>query len=61
MLTEAGRLVFDLKEANVHAGRSAAIREFHLKSGHGDANYLFYVDGQAVGVVERIPGGQATF
>src|SRR5690606_22269619 len=29
-----------------------AIREFPLKSGHGFADYLLYVDGQAAGVIE---------
>jgi type I restriction enzyme R subunit len=57
MLTEAGWLVFDFKEANIHAGRGVAIREFHLKSGHGEADYLLYVDGQAAGVVEAKPAG----
>lgn len=29
-----------------------AIREFPLKSGHGFADYLLYIDGKAVGVIE---------
>ena len=34
-----------------------AVREFPLKSGHGTADYLLYVDGKVVGVVEAKPAG----
>ncbi|MBT0663654.1 DEAD/DEAH box helicase family protein [Geobacter pelophilus] len=57
LLIQAGWLVCDLKEANIHAGRGVAIREFPLKPGHGEADYLLYVDGQAAGVVEAKPAG----
>ncbi len=57
MLTEAGWLVYDVKDANIHAGRGVAIREFSLKSGHGEVDYLLCVDGQAAGVVEAKPAG----
>jgi len=52
LLTDAGRKVQDVSEANVTAGRGVAIREFPLKAGHGSADYLLYVDGAAAGVVE---------
>jgi type I restriction enzyme R subunit len=36
----------------VHAARGVALREFPLRRGHGFADYLLYVAGQAVGVAE---------
>jgi type I restriction enzyme, R subunit len=33
-------------------GRGVAIREYPMKPGFGEADYLLYVDAQAVGVVE---------
>lgn len=39
-------------EANVAAARGVAIREFPLKSGYGEADYLLYLDGVPAGVVE---------
>lgn len=44
--------------ANLHAGRGVAIREFRLNSGHGFADYLLYVDGRAVGVIEAKREGE---
>lgn len=52
LLTAAGWLVQDVKEANIHAGRGVALREFPLAAGHGFADYLLYVDGRAAGVIE---------
>jgi type I restriction enzyme R subunit len=52
LLTEAGWSVVDSNEANIHASQGVAIREFPLKSGHGFADYLLYVDGEAAGVIE---------
>ena len=37
---------------NLAARRGVAVREFPLKHGHGCADYLLFVDGEAVGVVE---------
>jgi type I restriction enzyme R subunit len=51
-LDAAGWVVQDLSDLNLHAGPGVAVREFPLKSGHGFADYLLYVDGKAVGVVE---------
>src|ERR1700674_5152358 len=51
-LTDAGWLVQSREDANLNAGRGIAIREFHMKTGFGEADYLLYVDSQAVGVVE---------
>ncbi|MBU0483589.1 MAG: DEAD/DEAH box helicase family protein, partial [Proteobacteria bacterium] len=52
LLTEAGWLVQDVKDTNIFAGKGVAIREFPLKSGHGFADYLLYVEGKAAGVIE---------
>lgn len=52
MLEKAGWHIYDLKEANIYAHKGVVIRNFPLKSGHGFADYLFYVDGKAAGVIE---------
>ncbi len=52
LLTEAGWKVVDRDQVNIHAARGVAVREFSLKPGHGEADYLLYVDGQAAGVIE---------
>ena len=45
-------MVQDQSGANLHAARGVVIREFLLKRGHGQADYLLFVDGQAVGAIE---------
>jgi type I restriction enzyme R subunit len=57
LLTAAGWQVQDRKQANLMAGRGVAIREFPLKSGHGFADYMLYVDGSALGVIEAKKDG----
>lgn len=52
LLTDAGWIVQSRNETNIAAGRGVAIREFPLKSGYGEADYLLYVDGLPAGVVE---------
>jgi type I restriction enzyme R subunit len=52
LLQAAGWCVFDLAEANIHAARGVAIREFPLETGFGFADYLLYVDGKAAGIIE---------
>ena len=51
-LEQSGWIVQDRDEADVYAGQGVAIREFRLKDGHGQADYLLFVDQQAVGVLE---------
>lgn len=51
-LAAAGWAVQDLGALNLHAARGVAVREFPLARGHGTADYLLYVDGRAVGVLE---------
>src|SRR5580704_10183987 len=57
LLTAAGWLIQNRKDADITAGRGVAIREFPLKSGHGFADYLLYIDGAAGGVVEAKKAG----
>ena len=52
LLVAAGWRVCDFAEANIHAARGVAIREFPLESGFGFADYLLYVDGKAAGIIE---------
>jgi len=51
LLAAAGWRVCDASATNIHAARGVAIRESPLP-GHGFADYLFYVDGKAAGVIE---------
>ncbi|MDE2823501.1 MAG: DEAD/DEAH box helicase family protein, partial [Chloroflexota bacterium] len=57
LLEQAGWAVQDKKAINLYASYGSAVREFDLKSGHGTADYLLFVDGAAVGVVEAKPQG----
>ena len=55
-LVEAGWLIQNRDEMNLTAGRGVAVREFRLADG-GFADYLLFVDGKAVGVLEAKPVG----
>ncbi|MFH8471689.1 DEAD/DEAH box helicase family protein [Streptomyces sp. NPDC018000] len=50
MLAEAGWLVQDRADLNPIAGQGVAVREFTLATGRAD--YVLYVDGKIVGVIE---------
>jgi len=52
LLTAAGWSVQDFKAADIHAARGVVLREFQLNPGHGFADYLFYIDGRAAGIIE---------
>jgi type I restriction enzyme R subunit len=52
LLTAAGWSVQDMGQANIHAARGVALREFPLNPGFGTADYLLYIDGKAAGVIE---------
>lgn len=54
-LHEAGWLVQDYAQMHINAGLGVAIREFPLKT--GEADYLLYVDGEIIGVIEAKPEG----
>lgn len=55
MLASAGWSVQDMSAFDLSAGRGVAIREFSLASGFAD--YMLFVDGRAVGVVEAKKAG----
>ncbi|CAG1771405.1 hypothetical protein BAC3_01790, partial [uncultured bacterium] len=57
LLIQAGWSIFDHKQAHIYASLGVAIREFPLVKGHGQADYLLYVNGQAVGIIEAKRAG----
>jgi type I restriction enzyme R subunit len=57
LLEQAGWLVQDREDMNLTAGEGIAVREFKLAKGHGYVDYLLFVDGKALGVVEAKPAG----
>ena len=54
-LASSGWIVQTYKEMNLGAGPGLAVSEF--PGAHGPADYLLYVDGKALGVVEAKPEG----
>ncbi len=58
MLAAAGWAVQDADRVNLSASRGIAVREFVLEPPHGKVDYLLYVDGAAVGVVEAKKEGE---
>ena len=56
-LDAAGWVIQDRSELNLSAGPSVAVREFKMADGHGFADYMLFVDRQAVGVLEAKPAG----
>ena len=57
-LTRAGWVVQDLKQQALGAAVGVAVREVTMKSGHGRADYLLYLNKGVVGVVEAKPMGK---
>jgi hypothetical protein len=57
LLVAAGWSVQPRANADLTAAQGIAICEFPLKPGHGFADYLLYVDGAAVGVIEAKRAG----
>ena len=57
MLASAGWQTQGRVDANIDAGHGVAIREFSLGRGFGEADYLLFVDAQAVGVFEAKRAG----
>jgi type I restriction enzyme R subunit len=58
MLAEAGWAVQDARAANLSAAQGVAVREFVMRSPHGRADYLLFVDGAAVGAIEAKKEGE---
>jgi type I restriction enzyme R subunit len=59
LLQSAGWHVCGVSDANIHAARGVAIREFALDGGYGYADYLLYVDGKAAGFNSPSLAGRA--
>ena len=57
LLERTGWQVQDFDSINLNGSTGVAVREFQLKSGHGAADYLLFVNRKAVGVVEAKPEG----
>ncbi len=53
----AGWVLQDRDAMNLSAGVGVAVREFKLKRNHGYADYLLFVNGKAVGVLEAKQAG----
>lgn len=58
-LVAAGWVIQNRDEMNLSAALGVAVREFKMTSGHGYADYLLFVQGKAVGVLEAKPAGVA--
>ena len=56
-LVACGWLVEARADLNLYAGPGVAVREFTMAEGHGRADYLLFVDRQAVGTIEAKPKG----
>jgi len=56
-LEAAGWIIQDRAAMNLAAGPEVAVREFKMTEGHGFANYMLFVEGKAVGVLETKPAG----
>ena len=56
-LDAGGWLIQDRAELNISAGLGVAVREFKMADGHGFADYMLFVEGKAVGVLEAKPAG----
>jgi type I restriction enzyme R subunit len=58
MLAEAGWVVQDAARVNLAAARGVAVREFVMCRPHGRADYLLFLGGKAVGVIEAKKEGE---
>ena len=56
-LEAAGWVLQDRTEMNLSAASGVAVREFKMADRHGFADYMLFVDGKAVGVLEAKPAG----
>ena len=51
-LAECGWAVQHIDDLNLTAGQRVAVREVTMKDDHGRADYLLFVDDEAVGAIE---------
>ena len=59
-LATAGWLVQSREGLDLAAGRGIAVREFPMKPGFGAADYVLYLDREAIGALEAKAGGTLT-
>lgn len=59
MLGAAGWVVQDCRHIDRDARRGVAVRGFPLAGGHGRADHLLFMDGEAVGVLEAKRAGMS--
>lgn len=52
LLISAGWIIQDMKDLDIFASFWVAVREFPLEWGNGFVDYLLYVDGKAIGIIE---------
>ena len=57
MLLAAGWHISNYNEADIFSNQGEVIRNFPLKAGHGFADYLFYINGKAAGIIEAKKAG----
>ena len=57
LLEQVGWAVQNAAAVNLYAASGVAVREFPLKSCHGTADYLLYINQKAAGLVEAKPEG----
>src|SRR5262245_15735953 len=53
----AGWVVQHREDLNGAAGRGVAVREFPMKTGHGYADYVLFIDERPVAIIEAKPAG----
>jgi type I restriction enzyme R subunit len=56
-LRAAGWRLCNVRELDLINYPDTAVREVRMKAGHGQVDYLLYVDRSIVGVIEAKPGG----
>jgi type I restriction enzyme, R subunit len=57
LLGQAGWIIQNRSETYLQAARGVAIRESPLKQGHGESDYLIFIEGKAAGAIEAKPVG----
>ncbi|MBI4556718.1 MAG: DEAD/DEAH box helicase family protein [Candidatus Hydrogenedentes bacterium] len=58
MLAQSGWTVQDRSLINLSASLGVAVREVSMKRGHGEADYLLFAAGKALGTIEAKPAGR---
>lgn len=59
LLEKCGWVIQNRDQVNLSAGAGVAIREVSMKRGHGEADYLLFVEGKALGSIEAKPTGHS--